>query len=353
MFMKWRTARLLPVSAHARLIALAAAAVFLFAAVAGCGLLPQAEEAETIPPVVPPKISQKPAYEVKSGTIEQLTKGTGKLMSLAEEELYFVESGRRISDLFVKSGDTVKAGDPIAQLDMGDLDAQIRQKEIQLLMAQEDVKQTMRSAGNDGSDGALATRTKLDYELKQEDLNRLKETLREATIRAPFDGTIVSVHAKKGDMASAYGKIAVIADYSRLTVAAQFGSDDLKRLAVGMKATVEINTAGRYEGTIAQMPSATAEAGSDTIDSYVVVRLDKLPDGVSRGTPLTVSVVTQRKEQALIVPSSVLRTHAGQTYVVVDDNGSKHEANVEVGIQTATEAEIASGLTAGQKVVGK
>ncbi|MDU2242948.1 MAG: efflux transporter periplasmic adaptor subunit, partial [Paenibacillus sp.] len=42
------------------------------------------------------------------------------------------------------------------------------------------------------------------------------------------------------------------------------------------------------------------------------------------------------------------------TYVqVVEEDGTKREADVEVGMQTSTDVEIVKGLTPGQKVVGR
>jgi macrolide-specific efflux system membrane fusion protein len=64
--------------------------------------------------------------------------------------------------------------------------------------------------------------------------------------------------------------------------------------------------------------------------------------------------VTNKKENATVIPSAALRTYAGRNYVqVVDPNGIKSEVDVEVGQQTSTLVEIIKGLSPGQKVVGK
>jgi len=69
---------------------------------------------------------------------------------------------------------------------------------------------------------------------------------------------------------------------------------------------------------------------------------------------LGVSVITQRKENAVIIPLAALRSYSGRNYVqVVDDKGNKREVDVELGQQTSTDVEIVKGLTPGQKVVGR
>ncbi|MNC75032.1 macrolide transporter subunit MacA [compost metagenome] len=86
----------------------------------------------------------------------------------------------------------------------------------------------------------------------------------------------------------------------------------------------------------------------------MIIELDKWPKDVERGRPLSVKIVTQRKENATLIPISALRSVGSRTYVqVIEDDGSKREVDVEVGLQDSTDLEILKGLTPGQKVVGR
>ncbi|MNT81340.1 macrolide transporter subunit MacA [compost metagenome] len=79
-----------------------------------------------------------------------------------------------------------------------------------------------------------------------------------------------------------------------------------------------------------------------------------MPEQVSRGTQLSVEIVVQKKENAVTIPPSALRTITGRNYVqVVDASGAKREVDVELGLQTSTSVEILKGLEPGQKVVGR
>ncbi|WP_409342713.1 efflux RND transporter periplasmic adaptor subunit [Paenibacillus sp. MBLB4367] len=365
MFMRWLTARFartpndrkqaLRLRAAARL-SLAAAGLLV---VSGCSLLPQEPARESLPTIRPPKISQKPEYPVTKGMLELKASGTGKLMSLSEEPLYFTEDGRRIQALHVKSGDTVQKGQLIAELEMSDLEAQIRQKDIQVAKAEIDLKEALRKENEQNA--SLLAKQRMDYELSREELARMKERLAKGRLTAPYAGTIVSLPVKQGDMARAYDEVAVLADLTRLTVAAKFGSDDLKSVAVGMDVTVDINTAGTHQGKVKRLPvNASSDSGSgsgksdDSPDDYVLIELDKPVSGLNRGTPLTASIVTQRKENALSIPLAALRTQNARNYALVSDGkGGKGEVDVEVGMKTSTDAEIVNGLKEGQKVVGK
>ncbi|PYI54524.1 efflux RND transporter periplasmic adaptor subunit [Paenibacillus flagellatus] len=341
--------------------------IVLIAALAtasGCSLLPKEEEEETLPAITPPKLSEKPTYTVKTTTLETKVRASGRLMSTKEEILYFTEDNKRIKDIYVKTGDAVKAGQLIAELDASTQESDLRQKRLQ--QRSEELRMIEMLRKNDGSQSAAELeQAKIQFELKKEELAKLEESIAKSKLTAPFDGTIVSVSVKKGDSVKAYDDIAVIADLNTLTVAADPSADDLKKVAVGMEAIVDINSAGQHKGKVLQLPVPKPENGQgqgnpgqekeqDTIENYLVVALDEFPQGLNRGTPLSVTVITQRKENAVVIPSAALRTYSGRNYVqVVDEKGGKREVDVEIGQQTSTEVEIVKGLQPGQKVVGR
>lgn len=334
----------------------------------GCSLLPKEAEEEVLPQITPPKLSAKPEYVVKTTTLETKLRGVGRLMSTKEETLYFaMEESKRLKEIYVKTGDVVKAGQLIAELDVTNLESELRQKRLQ--QRSEELKMIDALRKNEGSQSAdELEQAKIQFELKKEELVKLSETIAKAKLTAPFDGTVVSVSVKKGDNVQAYADIAVLADLNELTVAAELTADDLKKAAVGMEVVVDINMAGQHKGKVKQLPLPKKEGGQnpgpgmgqgqgqqkDSIDNYLLVALDAMPAGLNRGTPLSISIITQRKENAVVIPTAALRTYSGRNYVqVVDEKGTKREVDVEIGQQTSTEVEIVKGLQPGQKVVGR
>jgi macrolide-specific efflux system membrane fusion protein len=368
MYSKWWMGNLSARSFSPRPLAIACLAVLL-AFGSGCSVLPKEDEEEKLPVIAPPKLSKKPEYVVKTDTLETKVRGSGKLMATQEEDLYFTdEASRRIKTVFVKSGDKVEQGQMIAELDVTEQESQLKQKRLQTRKDELIMIETLRKA--DEMTVESLEQAKIDFELKREELNKLESTIAKAKLTAPYSGTIVSVFLKKGDTAQAYDAVATIADLSQLTVVGTLSADDLKKVAIGMEAVVDINAAGQHKGKVIQLPSPKADAAGsgsvgnqggsgqpkppDTIDNYLVVQLEPFPPGLNRGTPLSVSVITQRKEKAVIIPLSTLRSYSGRNYVqLVDDQGVKKEVDVEIGQQTSTDVEIIKGLTPGQKVVGR
>jgi macrolide-specific efflux system membrane fusion protein len=258
----------------------------------------------------------------------------------------------------------------IAELDVTDLESQLRQKKLQ--SRSDELKMIELLRQSDEKTAEQMEQAKIDFELKREELVKLEESIAKSKLKAPFNGIAVGVYMKKGDTVTAYQEIAIVSDLTQLTVAAELSADDLKKIAVGMEVTVDINAAGQHKGKVLQLPNPSAVtdpsrpgggAGTggngqqrppDTIDKYTLVQMEPFPQGLQRGTPLSISVITQRKVDAVTIPTAALRSYSGRNYVqVVDAQGNKKEVDVEIGQQTSTDVEIVKGLSPGQKVVGK
>jgi hypothetical protein len=62
-------------------------------------------------------------------------------------------------------------------------------------------------------------------------------------------------------------------------------------------------------------------------------------------------VVTARKEQALTLPASALRTLDGKPSVLVLEDGLAQRYPVELGLRTPQRVEIVAGLRPGMRVI--
>ncbi|AZK46917.1 efflux RND transporter periplasmic adaptor subunit [Paenibacillus lentus] len=369
MFMKWWMENLSNRKTWIRTLSLVSLCIVLIGA-SGCGLLPNEEEEEDLLIITPPTISKKPEYEVRKEPIELDVKATGKILSQREEPLYFSndKGATHIKNVRVKAGDKVAAGDILIELDVEDLQRQLRKKRLDFRKQEIAMKEALRT--KDEKEEYEFEEAAIVFEEARQELVDLEQQIADGTLRAPFAGTIVSLKAEKGATIKAYESLGVISDTSALVVGASFSKEDLEKLAVGMKAEVDINTFGKFNGKVKVMPSAVDSSGGsnsnnsggqngnapekDSIDKYLIVDLEKWPEDLGRGTILTVRIVTQRIEDAVLIPISALRTVGSRTYVqVVEPDGTKREADVEVGIQTSTDVQILQGLEPGQKVVGR
>ncbi|MDG0812244.1 efflux RND transporter periplasmic adaptor subunit [Cohnella rhizosphaerae] len=339
------------------------AAVALSTAVAGCSLLPDEPEEEDLSQIQLPEISKKPEYEVTTKTLETTVSGSGKILSTQEKTLYYsakAMEGMRLKKLYIQPGDVVKAGQTVAELDVEDMKKQLRDQRLQFRQQELQMKQTLRD--KDEMDPIDFEQKQIAFEEARQKISDLEADIASAVLTAPFSGTVVSVSVQEGAAIKVYDPLCVLADPSSLIVAGEMASDDLQQVAVGMEATVDINSAGTVKGKIKSLPVPKADNGNGgggqgpkvtNLSDYLLISVAKLPAGAARGTPLSFSIVVDRKVNAVVIPRSTLRTAGARTYVqVAEADGSKREVDIEVGQQTATDIEVLSGLTPGQKVVG-
>jgi len=364
MSMKWWTAYSSPTnenpikrrnSKSASVLAVLALSV----ALAGCSMLPSEPEEEDLSAIQLPKISEKPKYDVVTKTLETTAPGSGKILSTQEKQLYFTLEGKRLKKLYIQSGQTVEAGQPIAELDVDDLKKALSKESLSFKQLELDMKKTLRQ--KDEMDPIEFEMKTLQFEEARQGLVDKQEDIDKAVLTAPFSGTVVSVSVQEGDQIKAYDTICVVANPNSLIVAAEISKDDLQKVAVGMEVRVDINNAGQLKGKVKQLPIPSTDnqnggngnGKTDNMNKYLLVDVD-LPKTVTRGTPLSITVIVNRKENAVVIPLAALRTIGPRTYVQVEEpDGSKREVDVEVGQQTPTDAEILNGLTPGQKVVGR
>ncbi len=373
MSMKWWTAYSSPNHAtrnarhRGRLVSTLIATMALSVAISGCSVLPDEPEEEDFSAIELPKISEKPTYEVTTKTLESKVQGSGRMLSLTEKTLYFTLDGKRLKKLYIQPGQQVEAGQLIAELDVDDLKKTLRSQSLSFKQDELAMKKTLQT--KDEMDPVEYEQAVLNFEQKRQSLVDMQEEIDKAVLTAPYSGTVVGLAVQEGAQIKAYDAICTIADPNNLVVAATMSRDDLEKIAIGMEVQVDINNAGKFTGKVKQMPTTDnsnnnggggqggGQGGNQEplrLDQFLLVEVKDLPKTVTRGTPLSISVVTNRKENVVVIPTVALRTIGARAYVqIAEDDGTKREVDVEVGQQTATDVEVLQGLTPGQKVVGR
>jgi macrolide-specific efflux system membrane fusion protein len=360
MYTRWWMAGSKPLKPIVRL-ALCVTLILSLSLSAGCSLLPKEDAEEALPTITPPKLSEKPTVLVKTETIEIRESGIGKIVSEQEETLFFndiamkASPSARIKDIYVESGDAVQQGQLLAELDVADKVRELRRVKLEFRKEELKLIEILRKA--EDYEPEELEQFKIDFELKKTSILDLEEAIANAQLTAPFSGTVISISKKRGATIQAYEPVVMVADLNQLTVAAELTADALRNVAIGMDTLVTINAAGTHKGQIRRLPTITEsnnESDPNKQKDDVVIELERWPESVTRGTPLSIAVIINRKENVVVIPPSTLRSFNGRSYVqVVDDAGNKREVDVEVGLKTATQVEIVKGLVPGQKVVGR
>lgn len=166
----------------------------------------------------------------------------------------------RITSMTVAEGDSVTAGQVIAQLD----DAPLK---LQVESAQQGVKAAaaqLKQAKDDGTDAEIAA-AKARLAQAEAAVKLARVQLGYATIKAPHDGVIVAVAANAGENAGPGKTLATIADPTDLFVRVFVPEPRLGEVAVGQAARVTYDGTG-FTGTISFV-SAEAEFTPNSVET--------------------------------------------------------------------------------------
>jgi RND family efflux transporter MFP subunit len=262
--------------------------------------------------------------------------------------------------------------------------------------------------------GAISAPDPLDIETKQLQVEQAEMTLEDAEkelerynqtsyeIVAPFDGFITNVAVKGGDEIYK-GAVAVsIANPTKFSADIPINEMDINSIQIGMPATVELmaSSASTFPAEVTAIaPTATNQSGVVTYDVKVELlsedeikqlrgtqgqtsstspsgqavsgqftfgqsdnqtntiplqsdvdapwTLDQLRDGMS----VTVMIITEQKQNVLMVPNKAISRQGTDKVVNVLKGDTTETRVVKTGISNSQYTEIVDGLSEGEKVV--
>jgi RND family efflux transporter MFP subunit len=248
--------------------------------------------------------------------------------------------------------DTAKAAYDTAQAKLASVTAGATQAEI---AAAENTVASARSAlaktkGATAEEIALAEET---VKTNEASVKKAQIDLDNATIIAPFDGTIATIGANVGEQASSGTAMFTIIDTSAIRVDVNVPEADVASIAVGKPATITFDALSNqtFQGTvIAISPTATVSQG---VASYLVsISIDPKGLTIPTGLSASASIISAQKDNVLVVSSRAVRNANGNRSVeVMTPDGKTEVRTVQVGLSGDAGIEITSGLIEGEQVV--
>lgn len=208
--------------------------------------------------------------------------------------------------------------------------------------------QTILTLKNDSLTNAV-TNASLQVRSAQTSLSQLMDQRADYTVTAPVDGTILSRTVKQGDLAAAGNPMAVLAQPDALCVHASIDEQYIDRIGTGQSASITFTTdtgeQRTYTGSVRRVDDTGVTSGGVT-DYTVEIALDNT-DGLRDGMNVSVSILTEGKENCLRVP---VKAVDGDTVQVLR-NGKTETVTVETGLWGSDYVEILSGVTEEDTIV--
>ena len=204
----------------------------------------------------------------------------------------------------------------------------------------------------------------LSLESARNKYNDALEDLAKYTVRAPISGTLASVNLHVGEAASSASALAVVVA-EQFTAQMTLNEVDVAKVALGDRATLAFDAIEGLTMTGKIIQIDTIGTVSQGVVSYnVLIGLDTVDERVLSGMSANISIITDVRQDVVIVSSSAVKSSGSASYVEVLDgvtetgglqgvtsNTAPRHVTVEVGLSNDTQSEIVSGLNAGEYVV--
>ena len=339
--------------------------------------------------------------KVRTGNISQVVEATGEVAAVNLVSVGAQVSGQ-IKKLYVVLGQEVKQGEMIAEIDsqtqentlntdkakLDNYKAQLEARKIILAISRKQynrerilIKTNSTSQQNlenarDAYATAKANVNEMESLIRQTQIaiNTDETNLGYTKIRAPLNGTIVSVPVEEGQTVNANQTtptIVQIANLNDMEIDIEISEGDITKVKPGMK----------IDYTILSEPNTVFHARLDSIDPGLTTLTDGSYDKSSSSTSsssssneavyyygrayvdnpegkLRIGMLTQNTihvssaENVLIVPSITISSQQGKHFVrVLTDKKKVEKREVETGISDGVFTEIKSGLNDGEQVI--
>ena len=342
------------------------------------------------------KKTEMPTTVLAKSDLVDSVLASGTVISSNSKEIYSTLPNYTIKEVSIKVGEKVKAGDVLAVLDTASLESDIKQTGLNIRNAEASLQNdasanssNLKSAENsvklakielenaqrnydkikelaetgastsdelrqaestlkkaslsyDNAQISLASSqskstsiAKTNIEIQKVTLEKLKNTLSDAKITSPIDGTVTLSNAKSGE--SSAGLLFIVEDTENLIVSTSIGEYDISLIKTGQQVTIKTDSTGdkEFPGTISKIAPAAKRDISGNISSSNVqydteVAMKSNDSNIRIGMNVRLTIILNEKKDVFAIPYDAVTT---------DDSGSKWVSILDTAIEGGRQAD--------------
>jgi HlyD family secretion protein len=263
-----------------------------------------------------------------------------------------------------------RAGEKLAEAKTKLAEAEKRYKETQELvtggfLSETDLQtdkvdlDTNRSALRDAQ--IEMQKMELDRGNQQQKLAALQRQLQDTTVVSPIDGLVLSLNVADGAGVQTEAKLLSLGDPNQEIVQLQFIPANATKVRVNAVAKVQLigPSPKVFPGRVISLSPlasfgdpnvpSTNNSGQATVAAKVL--LDRPSNTLIPGSIVSVEIVTEKRQDVVVVPPDVVQKGDGAFVWVKDEQGNAKQQPVTLGLIGLQGVEITSGLNAGDQIV--
>ena len=266
------------------------------------------------------------------------------------------EVGGLVTGIKFDSGDAVKAGTVLVQLNDAPERADRQAAEAKAALAERQLARAQRLVGTGAMSRDVLDQRRSDRDQAVAAIKQLDAQIAQKQIRAPFSGELGLRKVNLGQHLNPGDAIATLTDLSRIYVEFAVPQQDLNQFAPG--ATVSVTTDGWPGRTFTGKVNAIEpQIDPNTRNVTVQALLPNSDHALRPGMYVNVALSLPSEHNVLLVPVTAIQTSAsGENVIVVkgatsEGGGTADIVPVETGRRVGDRVVVTRGLDAGDIVV--
>ncbi len=287
---------------------------------------------------------------VKEGCLNQQLSGVGTFTAYHDVILKAPTSGR-IEVIHFKEGEHSKPNQKLITFYHKEQEAKLRKAEAALKLSQVSFDRKKELFDKKFMAPQALDNAEADLKFKQAELALVKEELAKTEVVAPFDGVLSGRKVSPGSYVLEGDELVRIQDLTPIRLTFQLPQKEIPAIAVGDKVTAstDIYPDKIFEGTIEAIePSVNEETRSVIVFAAFENKDERLLPGLYGQAQLHSQ---SQKKTTLLVPEQALMVRQDGAYVYKQDGNKAILTKISLGLRTADQAEITSGLKLGDQIV--
>lgn len=222
----------------------------------------------------------------------------------------------------------------------------------------------IEDAKNSTIDSNLSLKSaELSVSQAEDSLRKAKEALANHSIRASFDGIISDVPVKKGDAVTTNTVLATLITKQKIAEIS-LNEMDVAKIKNGQNVVLTFDAVENLSivGKVAEV-GLVGTVNQGVVSYKIKIGFDTDDNSVRPGMSVSASIITDAKQDILLVPNSAVKTKNGFSYVEILSDAvlisNKNytsvfgpvEKEVVVGLSDDNYTEITSGLNEGDQII--
>lgn len=291
--------------------------------------------------------------KVKTGTIEATIEAASTIEPERQVTVH-AESTGRISLLEIEEGDLIDSGKLIAKIKQDIQRSGLDRAKTNLSKVKEDLKvvERLHQAGAASSEELRVA--EIAYDTAKLDVRDRKRDVASTRVTAPMTGTVTERFVNVGGYVATGAQLVTIIDFASLVARVYVPERELDRIEVGQPAQIvgKAATARRGVGKVLRVaPVVDATTGTVKVTIALPEALAGGAQGFLPGMYAEVTLVTQRRESAVLVDKQALVYRDEQPFAFVVEGDHVKEHALKIGLTDSDHAEVLDGLSVGDAVV--